>query len=217
MNYTKPPIHLITDKAQVDIVEWNVWRSRNLGVRVYLDGADLSNRGLGGIDLSNVCAVDANFSGAYLHEANLNNSNFDDTKFDDANLVSAKMRLSYFAEASFLNADLSWSNAASSDFNSANFDGATLVGTLGINRFDISAAVPVGSGQLCSAYFDIQKQAITIWGGCNTFSSFAACHARIVELGGEHQKARMAWLKWVSVSLTGKKLKFWLDTANTNG
>lgn len=210
MNYSAPPIHLITDKAQIDVVEWNVWRSRNQGVRVYLDGADLSDRGLGGIDLSNVCAMDASFAGAYLYEANLNNSSFDGANFNGANLASAKMRLSYFAEASFLNADLSWSNAASSDFDSANFNGATLVDTLGINRFDISAAVPVGSGQLCSAYFNVEKQTVTIWGGCETFDSFAACHARIVDLGGEYREARLAWLKWVSISLTGKKLKKWL-------
>ena len=217
MNYTEPPIHLITDKARADITAWNAWRSKNLNIPVILDGADLSGRGLGEVDLRRVGVMDVNFSGAYLHKANLSNSFFDGSKFDGAELTSAAMRFSYFPGVSFHKTNLSWSNMSSSALSGANFDGAILAGTVGVNCAHISAAVPVGSGQLCSAYFNVEKQTVTIWGGCQTFDSFAACHARIIELSGKHQKARMAWLKWVSVSLTGKKLKFWLDTANTNG
>jgi len=216
MNYTEPPIHLITDKAQADIAAWNAWRAERPDVIVDFTGVDFSNRNLGDIDLSNVKAISANFSGAYLHEANLSHSSFDGANFDGAKLSSARICFSYFTDASFCNANLGWSNMSLSILSGANLDGANLSSAVGISRSDISAAVPVGSGQLCSAYFNRDTKTVTIWGGCETFNSFAACHARIVVLGGEYQKARLAWLKWVSVSLTGKKLKFWLDTANTN-
>ena len=61
MNYTEPPIHLITDKARADITAWNAWRSKNLNIPVILDGVDLSGRGLGEVDLRRVGAMDVNF------------------------------------------------------------------------------------------------------------------------------------------------------------
>ena len=127
------------------------------------------------------------------------------------NLSYAKLR---YADLSYAN--LSYADLSYADLFDANLRYANLRGALGACRRDISSAVQVGSGELCSAYFDLDTKTVTIWGGCETFNSFAACHARIMELGGEHQKARLAWLKWVSISLTEKKLKFWLDTANTN-
>mgnify|MGYP000866669607 CR=1 FL=1 len=217
MNYSVPPIHLITNSEQRNIQKWNAWKMEYPGVIVDLIGADLSNCHLGKIDLSNVLGMSADFSGAYLAHANLSDSSFDHANFEGAKLTSSTLRSSYFPNVNFRKTDLSWSNMSSSILDGANFDSAILPGTVGACHPNISAAVPVGSGQLCSARFNRDTKTITIWGGCETFSSFVACHARIIELGGEHQKARLAWLKWVSVSLTGKKLKFWLDTANTNG
>ena len=179
------PLHLLTDPALRDIRKWNKWRAENPHVGVNLSYADLRNANLFDADLSY-----ANLSYANLRYANLRNVNL--------------------RNANLYHADLSYA-----DLRYANLFDANLRGALGACRRDISSAVPVGSGELCSAYFDLGTKTVTIWGGCETFNSFAACHARILALGGEYQKARLAWLKWVSVSLTGKKLKFWLDTANT--
>ena len=180
------PLHLLTDPALRDIRKWNKWRAENPHVGVNLSYADLSYANLFNADLSNV------------------------------NLSNVNLRYANLSCADLSCADLSYANLFDVNLSYANLSYANLRGALGACRRDISSAVPVGSGQLCSARFDRDTKTITIWGGCETFSSFVACHARIVDLGGEHQKARMAWLKWVSVSLTGKKLKFWLDTANTN-
>ena len=184
------PLHLLTDPALRDIRKWNKWRAENPHVGVNLSYANLSYANL----------FDANLSYADLSYANLSYADLSYADLSYANLFDAN--LSY--------ADLSYANLSYADLRYADLRGA-----LGACRRDISSAVPVGSGQLCSAYFNRDTKTVTIWGGCETFGSFAACHARIIELGGEHQKARLAWLKWVSVSLTGKKLKFWLDTANT--
>jgi len=190
------PLHLLTDPALRDIRKWNKWRAENPHVGVNLSYADLRNANLFDADLSYANLRYADLSYADLSYANLSNVNLRNANLFDANLSYADLRY----------ANLSYANL---------FD-ANLRGALGACRRDISSAVPVGSGELCSAYFDLGTKTVTIWGGCETFNSFAACHARILALGGEYQKARLAWLKWVSVSLTGKKLKFWLDTANMN-
>ena len=189
------PLHLLTDPALRDIRKWNKWRAENPHVGVNLRYANLSYADLRYADLRYANLFDADLRYADLRYANL----------FDANLSYADLSYADLRYADLRNANLSYANL---------FD-ANLRGALGACRRDISSAVPVGSGQLCSAYFNRDTKTVTIWGGCETFGSFAACHARILALGGEYQKARLAWLKWVSVSLTGKKLKFWLDTANT--
>lgn len=82
----------------------------------------------------------------------------------------------------------------------ADLRGADLTGTAGARRSDIVAAVPVGSGELCSAMRN-EDGTITIWAGCETFGSTKECRARIKELGGEHEAERLAWLKWVKARL----------------
>ena len=82
----------------------------------------------------------------------------------------------------------------------ANLGGADLTGTAGARRSDIVAAVPVGSGELCSAMRN-DDGTIRIWAGCETFGSTKECRARIKELGGEHEAERLAWLKWVKTRL----------------
>ena len=82
----------------------------------------------------------------------------------------------------------------------ADLRGADLTGTAGARRSDIVAAVPVGSGELCSAMRN-DDGTIRIWAGCETFGSTKECRARIKELGGEHEAERLAWLKWVKARL----------------
>ena len=200
------PLHLLTDPALRDIRKWNKWRAENPHVGVNLSYANLSYADLSYADLSYANLFDADLSYADLSYANLRY----------ADLRYADLRYADLRYANLFDANLRYANLSYADLRYADLRYADLRGALGACRRDISSAVPVGSGQLCSAYFNRDTKTVTIWGGCETFNSFAACHARIVVLGGEYQKARLAWLKWVSVSLTGKKLKFWLDTANTN-
>ena len=91
-------------------------------------------------------------------------------------------------------------NLRGADLRGANLGGADLTGTAGARRSDIVAAVPVGSGELCSAMRN-DDGTIRIWAGCETFGSTKECRARIKELGGEYEAERLAWLKWVKARL----------------
>ena len=97
-------------------------------------------------------------------------------------------------------ADLRYADLGGADLGGADLRGADLTGTAGARRSDIVAAVPVGSGELCSAMRN-EDGTIRIWAGCETFGSIKECRARIKELGGEHEAERLAWLKWVKARL----------------
>ena len=97
-------------------------------------------------------------------------------------------------------ADLRYANLRGADLGGADLRGADLTGTAGARRSDIVAAVPVGSGELCSAMRN-EDGTIRIWAGCETFGSTKECRERIKGLGGEHEAERLAWLKWVKARL----------------
>ena len=164
------PTHLLTDPERRNVAQWNVWRTENP-----LRGADLGGADLGGADLG-----DANLRGADLRGANLRG----------ADLGGANLRY----------ADLRGANLGGANLRGANLGGANLQGAVGARRADICAAVPVGSGELCSAMRN-DDGTIRIWAGCETFGSTKECRARIKELGGEHEAERLAWLKWVKARL----------------
>ena len=103
-------------------------------------------------------------------------------------------------DANLRGADLGDANLRGADLGGADLRGADLTGTAGARRSDICAAVPVGSGELCSAMRN-EDGTIRIWAGCETFGSIKECRARIKELGGEHEAERLAWLKWVKARL----------------
>ena len=113
----------------------------------------------------------------------------------DANLRGADLRGADLGGADLRGADLRGANLRGADLR-----GADLTGTAGARRSDIVAAVPVGSGELCSAMRN-DDGTIRIWAGCETFGSTKECRARIKELGGEHEAERLAWLKWVKARL----------------
>ena len=102
--------------------------------------------------------------------------------------------------ANLWGANLGGANLGGADLGGANLGGANLRGAVGARRADIAAAVPVGSGELCSAMRN-DDGTIRIWAGCETFGSTKECRARIKELGGEHEAERLAWLKWVKARL----------------
>ena len=97
-------------------------------------------------------------------------------------------------------ANLRGADLRGANLRGADLRGADLTGTAGARRSDIVAAVPVGSGELCSAMRN-DDGTIRIWAGCETFGSTKECRARIKELGGEHEAERLAWLKWVKARL----------------
>ena len=164
------PTHLLTDPERRNVAQWNVWRTENPLRYANLRGADL-----GGADLG-----DANLRGANLRYADLGG----------ADLGGADLR----------GADLRYANLRGADLRGADLRGADLTGTAGARRSDIVAAVPVGSGELCSAMRN-DDGTIRIWAGGETFGSTKECRARIKELGGEHEAERLAWLKWVKARL----------------
>ena len=112
-----------------------------------------------------------------------------------ADLWSANLR-----NADLGRADLRYANLRGADLGGADLRGADLTGTAGARRSDIVAAVPVGSGELCSAMRN-DDGTIRIWAGCETFGSTKECRERIKGLGGEHEAERLAWLKWVKARL----------------
>ena len=97
-------------------------------------------------------------------------------------------------------ANLRGADLGGADLRGADLRGADLTGTAGARRSDIVAAVPVGSGELCSAMRN-DDGTIRIWAGGETFGSIKECRERIKELGGEHETERLAWLKWVKARL----------------
>jgi hypothetical protein len=123
-----------------------------------------------------------------------------------ADLRYADLRYADLRYADLRGADLRYADLRYADLGGADLRGADLRYAVGARRADICAAVPVGSGELCSAYRDAETGAVTIWAGCETFETFDACRARIVELGGDLEADRTAWLDWVIARLTPKEL-----------
>ena len=169
------PTHLLTDPERRNVAQWNVWRTENPLRYANLRGADLGGADLGGANLGG-----ANLWGADLGGADLGGANLWGANLWGANLGGANLR--------------------GADLGVANLRGANLGGAVGARRADICAAVPVGSGELCSAMRN-DDGTIRIWAGCETFGSTKECRARIKELGGEHEAERLAWLKWVKARL----------------
>ena len=174
------PTHLLTDPERRNVAQWNVWRTENP-----LRGADLGYADLGGADLWSADLRNADLGRADLRYANLRH----------ADLGGADLR-----NADLWGADLRGANLRNANLRGADLRGADLTGTAGARRSDIVAAVPVGSGELCSAMRN-DDGTIRIWAGCETFGSTKECRARIKELGGEHEAERLAWLKWVKARL----------------
>ena len=88
------PDHLSFLK-QNGVEAWNNWRFSE-STRPQLEGADLSNLKLGGIDFRDANLVDANLSGADLYGAS----------FNKANLYRAVLKNAMLAESSFDSANL---------------------------------------------------------------------------------------------------------------
>lgn len=109
------------------VSKWNKWRRSNPDEKIQLSGADLTDKTLNGVNLSDaeldgaklkgVKFIDANLSNANLSNANLINTNLSKTNFDDAILKNA-----FLCEATFTNA-----NAVKADFCGAQLTDATIL------------------------------------------------------------------------------------------
>ena len=135
-----------------------------------------------------------------LGYANLRYADLRGADLRGANLGGADLRYADLRGADLGDANLWGADLWGANLRGADLWGADLTGTAGARRSDICAAVPVGSGELCSAMRN-EDGTITIWAGCETFGSIKECRARIKELGGEHEAERLAWLKWVKARL----------------
>ena len=175
------PTYLLTDPERRDVAVWN---------KVRMENPDLRYANLGGADLRSANLRNANLRGADLGGANLGYADLRGADLRGADLRSADLR----------NANLRNANLGGANLGYADLRGADLRGVMGARRADVCAAVPVGSGEPCSAIRN-DDGTVTIWAGCETFASIKQCRARIKELGGEHEAERLAWLKWVKARL----------------
>ena len=117
-----------------------------------------------------------------------------------ADLRCADLRNANLRYANLRGADLRGADLRGADLRGADLGDANLGGAMGARRADVCAAVPVGSGEPCSAIRN-DDGSVTIWAGCETFRSIKECRTRIKELGGEHEAERLAWLRWVKARL----------------
>ena len=189
------PTHLLTDPERRNVAQWNVWRTENPLGGANLRGADLGGADLGGADLGG-----ANLGGADLRGADLGGADLWGADLWGADLGGANLRYADLGGADLRYADLGGADLRGANLRGANLQGANLQGAVGARRADICAAVPVGSGELCSAMRN-DDGTIRIWAGGETFGSIKECRERIMELGGEHEAERLAWLKWVKARL----------------
>ena len=169
------PVQLLVDPERRDVAAWNAWRAEHPDAHVDLRGAYLLGAALVRADM-----VGANLRGAALVRADLRGANLSEANLSEANLRGADM--------------------VGANLRGADMVGANLRGAVGVRYPDVVAATPVGRGELCSARRD-HDGAISIWAGCETFSSIEDCRARILELGGPDEPERLAWLNWVETRL----------------
>ncbi len=194
------PVQLLVDPERRDVAAWNAWRAEHPDAHVdlrgaYLLGAALVRADLRGANLRGAALVRADLRGANLSEANLSEANL-----GGADMVGANLRGAALVGANLYDAALVGANLLGADLRGADMVGANLRGAVGVRYPDVVAATPVGRGELCSARRD-HDGAISIWAGCETFSSSEDCRARILELGGPDEPERLAWRNWVETRL----------------
>jgi tetratricopeptide (TPR) repeat protein len=128
--------------------QFNKWRAKNPGMKINLDGADLSDRNLVKANLSHVSLVGASFRGAILDgatfksanisgadftRAGLAKSSFDyvkalSTKFTSAQAPDSSFLKATFQDCDFSNADLRRALFTGSDVGGSTFVGASVAG-----------------------------------------------------------------------------------------
>jgi hypothetical protein len=126
------------------VVSWNAWRDENPNIVPDLNGVNLINASLSGVDLTEADLLEANLAGAdlteadlskaklvgaYLGGANLNGANLFMANLSQANLVRANLIQADLIQASLFETYLGWANCSGADLSGTDLRGATLLKT----------------------------------------------------------------------------------------
>jgi uncharacterized protein YjbI with pentapeptide repeats len=124
-NKTKFPKNFVAADQQMYLVDSNT----------ILKDADLSNRDLRGVNLSNASLESANFSNTDLTNVDLSNANLKSANFQGANLSGVNL-----GETNLKNADFSGANLENANLKNANLKGANLIDTKNLTKKQIELA-----------------------------------------------------------------------------
>ncbi len=102
------PEHL--EKLMEGVESWNSWRNNNPSIQPELDGADLRNMNLNGIDLSGAKALWIKFNSTKLSRANLRGAHLSSSNFSDADLSMADISTARLHKTKLNNANLLWTD-----------------------------------------------------------------------------------------------------------
>ncbi len=96
------------------VLQWNIWRQRNLSIKPVLNGLILDNE---------------DFSNANFHNTNFYYSDLRQTKFRNANLTHTEFSQNDMQGADFTNANLSYADLGEADLSFADLTNANLSNT----------------------------------------------------------------------------------------
>jgi len=167
-----------------DFSEWDKWREENNYEKIFLQGADFSNRNFEKVNLNNIDFHYADFSFAFFSWACFDNSDLRDTDFRktwfsngsaiNTNFSRSDMRSSTIngtklMKSNLIEADLRGTSAKyvniegtnlhhakieSADFSFAIVDGETLIDTIDVDRRTLFTSVGLASARLKSGLSD---------------------------------------------------------------
>jgi hypothetical protein len=132
-------------KGREGIEEWNQWREDNPDEDIFLEGANLENFSLNGINFANAYLRGANLDSAYLEDAMLHMTHLENANLRGACLKRAELFGTYLNEATLLyccledteimnanfkRAVLFWAHLEGASLKKVNFEGAILEGAI---------------------------------------------------------------------------------------
>jgi len=106
------------------IKAWNVWRNKNLGEEILLEGANLREAYLEGANLEKAYLKGANLSFAHLEDAKLWHAHLEDAKLRVAHLENAKLLFAHLESANLDEACLEGAKFEIAQLEGADFNGA---------------------------------------------------------------------------------------------
>lgn len=102
------------------IQDFNIWRMKNLTVKLDLSGRNFSGKNLSQALLNGVSCIRTDFSNCNLCKVNLVQSNLNKADFEGANLTDALLMYAEMTECKLINSDITrtnfmWTNLENSD------------------------------------------------------------------------------------------------------
>ena len=167
-----------------DFTDWDKWREQNNYEKIFLEGANFSNKNFEGANLSHINFNNADFSFSFLSLVCFDNSEIRDADFRkawfsngsarNADFSRSDMRSSTINGTKFIKSrmietnlrgvsakyvhiegtDLHHAKIESADFSFAIVDGETLIDTIDIDRHTLFTSVGLNSARLRSGLLD---------------------------------------------------------------